>query len=496
MLPSQPKSRRRGGERSRSGCKSCKARHIKCDETRPNCRRCLIKGQVCGGYSTTIGVQQVGYSSLVSQITAYAIPFRIPGSQQDRRLFHYFCVRGADDLTGHLTSDFWTRLVLQYSHDHISVRQALVALSCAHQYYTTTEDITGSASTEATVNYSRAMRSLRKYMSAGIDQQSVSTLVPLICSVIFFSFENMQGNTESALRHLDSGIAILAHQREADSTSPNNRDHEEICLLEQMLTRLDLQASMFDDARLPLLRPTLRLESEVSAYQAFESLGNAQAELIGLQSGMLRFLMINNTFKFWSEHNLPDDVKLEKQAIEVAYTEWSRKFDQLLHAQSSRVRETLQDPAITILRIHYLTFRLLLSHSFPHDPAVFSGPSKSTSHHTLNEILDLIESITRARGAGSRSVGAEAGIIPPLFLVIAKCTDHAIFKRALDLLLSMSGSREGMFNSRVIAEIAMHFASQHQTPPGPVALEWQATDVFEERVNGLTGVARNLGIVP
>lgn len=455
-----------------------------------------MRGQVCGGYSTTIGHQQVGYSSAVSQkITAYAIPFRIPGSQQDRRLLHYFCVRGADDLSGHLASDFWTRLVLQYSHDHISVRQAVIALSRAHQYYTTTEDIASSVSTDATVNYSRAMRSLRKYMSASIDHKNVSALVPLICSVIFFSFENMQGNTEAALRHLNSGIAILAHRRESDGLTPNNRDSEEIGSLERMLTRLDLQASMFDDARLPLLTPILSLGSTASTFEKFESLGNAQAELTGLQSCMLRFLISNNTFKFWPEHNLPDDVKLEKQAIEVAYTEWKIKFDHLLHSQSARVRETPQDPATTILRIHYLIFRLLLSHSLPYDPSVFSGSPKSTRHRTLNEVLDLVESISRARGATSRSVGTEAGIIPPLFLIMVKCTDPAIFKRALELLLNMSGSREGMFDSRVVAEIAMRFAAQHQTPPGTVALEWQAADAFEERVNGLAGVAQNLGII-
>ncbi|KAH7401391.1 hypothetical protein BKA66DRAFT_436536 [Pyrenochaeta sp. MPI-SDFR-AT-0127] len=36
--------------RSRGGCKSCKKRKRKCDETRPSCRACLSKGTSCGGY--------------------------------------------------------------------------------------------------------------------------------------------------------------------------------------------------------------------------------------------------------------------------------------------------------------------------------------------------------------------------------------------------------------------------------------------------------------
>ncbi|KAL6912901.1 hypothetical protein ACHAPO_007595 [Fusarium lateritium] len=36
--------------RSRSGCTTCKAKHTKCDETRPECLRCVHKGVKCGGY--------------------------------------------------------------------------------------------------------------------------------------------------------------------------------------------------------------------------------------------------------------------------------------------------------------------------------------------------------------------------------------------------------------------------------------------------------------
>ncbi|KAI3317260.1 hypothetical protein HD806DRAFT_551001 [Xylariaceae sp. AK1471] len=485
MSPSRPNPIRKGGQRSRRGCRTCKARHIKCDEARPGCQRCLQMGLACGGYSTTDGDQRLINFMNASPITAYAIPFRIPGSQQDRRLLHYFCVRGADDLSGHLSSDFWTRLVLQYSHHYVSVRQAVVALSCAHQNYTTADDICSSSPADAMAQYSRAMRSLRKYMSAGIDsKEAVSAVVPLICSVIFFCFENTQGNTEAALQHLNSGVAILVRHKENEKRTQNDEDRENVDLLEQILTRLDLQASMFDDGLKTL------------AFSIFKTIDNAQADLTRLQSWMLQFLISNNIFKFWSENDLPDDAKLEKKAIEKAYTEWNDKFDRLLHTQKSQVGKTLQDTdSITILRIHYYIFQLLLSNNFPYDPSVFSGSSESANSYTLNKILDLVESTPQARGDRSRSLGAETGIIPPLFLIVMKCTDPVIFNRALTLLLNTKGSREGLFNSHVVAEIAMRFASQSQTPPGTVALEWQAGDAIEKAVDGLRGVAKNLGVI-
>ncbi|KAK1995108.1 hypothetical protein LX36DRAFT_751324 [Colletotrichum falcatum] len=56
MVPSKnPKSviRTRTGlsPRSRSGCVTCKAKHLKCDETRPACQQCTRKGIKCGGFA-------------------------------------------------------------------------------------------------------------------------------------------------------------------------------------------------------------------------------------------------------------------------------------------------------------------------------------------------------------------------------------------------------------------------------------------------------------
>lgn len=40
--------------RSRSGCLTCKRRHRKCDETRPDCLQCLGQGIQCEGYNVVL----------------------------------------------------------------------------------------------------------------------------------------------------------------------------------------------------------------------------------------------------------------------------------------------------------------------------------------------------------------------------------------------------------------------------------------------------------
>ncbi|KAI0467761.1 hypothetical protein F4859DRAFT_224484 [Xylaria cf. heliscus] len=522
MLVSQPKAKRKGGPRSKGGCGKCKARHVKCDETKPHCRRCLEIGKACDGYSAAAPNNKAPTALTAPPIAEYAIPFRIPGSQQDRRLLHYYCVQGADSLSGHLSSEFWTRLVLQHSHDHLPVRQAVVALSCAHQYYVTAHHSGAIVPADAMVHYNKAMRSLRKYMSAGIDKkEEVSVVVPLICSVLFFCFENTQGNTEAAIRHLNSGIAILARQKEQGQAVPSNYRYEHLDLLEKMLARFDLQASMFDDTRPPLTRMAPVVGPETSAPDTFKTIDDAQADLTRLQSTMLQFLISNNPFKFCPEHELPEKLKLEKQAIEEAYTRWIEKLNRSNHDKSTpfterndyypgsdgtgtrseeegysvQVLESAQDPVIAILLIHYYVFRLLLAANFPYDPSVFNGPSNSENANMLNNVLDLIESTPQAQGAGNRSLEVETGIVAPLFLVVMKCTDPAIFKRAFGLLSGLRGRREGMFDSRVLAEISLRIMSQYDISRKSAALEWQAGNALDESVDGLDGLAKNLGIM-
>ncbi|KAL5599098.1 hypothetical protein FOVSG1_006910 [Fusarium oxysporum f. sp. vasinfectum] len=42
---------RKGSKKVRTGCITCKVRKIKCDETRPCCRRCTNTGRNCDGYA-------------------------------------------------------------------------------------------------------------------------------------------------------------------------------------------------------------------------------------------------------------------------------------------------------------------------------------------------------------------------------------------------------------------------------------------------------------
>ncbi|KXJ96286.1 hypothetical protein Micbo1qcDRAFT_210589 [Microdochium bolleyi] len=181
--------------------------------------------------------QAVSSASASRSFRSYAISYRVSGNQADRQLLHYFCVWLASEISGFLPSNFWTRMVLQRAQHELVVRQALVALSSLHRQMHTARSEGAAcvnkqinASSESGAAYHRAMRSLRRYLrnqsgESATDTQASSAvasdidghqsrIVPLICCVLFYTFESVQGNVDSALEHLAAGRAILGNNKD------------------------------------------------------------------------------------------------------------------------------------------------------------------------------------------------------------------------------------------------------------------------------------------
>jgi len=467
--------------------------------------RCSSSGRQCDqSHHSAVG----GLVRSSRSIVSYAIPFQVPGSQTDRRLLHFYCVKGAADLTGYLTSEFWTRVVLQRSQDQVAVRQAVVALSSLReQLFATGDDVSEVTPQEPLVLYNRAMRSLRKHLNAGIDaSEPRSPMAPLICCILFHCFESMRGNTTAALQHLASGISILTSRgRQAGSA-----EETDIAALAQVLYRLDLQATFFDDIRVPLFPSGI---AQVGKWDAsFSSLDEALVALTKLQNWTLRFLITNERFKpQLSEDDLPADVTQEKRSLGAAFAGWKAAFESLLRTTSASLSGQDQEPPaaaspmpdalsfggetgrkIAVIRIQFIIFTLLLASSTPDDPRVFCTPRLPQHQSAIDTMLDLAEWVVSDTEPGSVVVSAETGIVAPVFLLAMKSDDAAVVSRALNLLASYN-RREGPYDSKRVVSIAQAIAAQ-----GPelvqAPLEHRAGLCIDERIGGLDGIAKNYGL--
>ncbi|KAM0542376.1 hypothetical protein ACHAPJ_012843 [Fusarium lateritium] len=261
-------------------------------------------------------------------ISSYAIPFRVPGSQKDRRLLHYFCVQGSNDISGFLTSDFWSQTVLQESHQDQVIRQALVAMSSLHLNYITSNSGEGLVrNVDTLTQYGKALRAVRRRLGQPTDA-TLKTV--LICCIIFYCCESALGDRDAALQHLSNGLKMLmsAQQEQAGKES----EPDDMKKLSAIFERLDMQASFFEDDRSPLLIFPPWKSDETSRdpspfEERFTRLEDAQESLIRLQAWLYHFVNKNAHLHNEPKESLPSLLLQEREALMQGYTAWGKALD-------------------------------------------------------------------------------------------------------------------------------------------------------------------------
>jgi len=424
--------------------------------------------------------------------------------------------------------------VLQSSHDEPVVRQALVVLSSLHLEYVMTDphSVKGSTSAEdvnkeTLIQYNKALRLLRKYLG-GRERPSIK--VALICCTLFHCFESTRGNTGAALDHLRNGLMILG-EAQTPRVHPSCMawdSPEDMEKVTQVFSRLDLQATIFDDSRTPSLMLTSADERSGTtpcvATVVFSDLEEAHVTLIKLQNWLFRLLTTNIKYKFWPQEQLPAFIVEEKHNLEEQYKRWSQTFEEFMKQQQLQDepdkwrgnhadQKSIQEGA-SALRIHYRITQMLLLASLPEDQTIFG----SSPNPAAEEIIDLAETFlarTRDRNATAaaaqtphRNFSSETGIIAPLFLLAMKCSDVHVCEKAV-ALLAASHRREGLYDAQMVVGIVERMTRlkergqaarlmSRQTATGmpaeDISLEYWGAEVINEATGGVEGIAKTLNI--
>lgn len=212
---------RRRTPKVKTGCKTCKIRHVKCDETKPNCNRCSSTGRNCDGYAPI-------KEDFKIQIWSHA---HTPGPYNATRAFADFgdnvrylefyhrCARRS--LSSHFDNDFWSKIVLQMAHSESAVRHALVALGflCQSEHgsmkharakFAVDEDYRFVLS-----QYNKAVRALVSRMT----DTAHSCEVALVTCLLFVCMEYLRGNYHTAFTHMKNGLGIITERQEENATA-------------------------------------------------------------------------------------------------------------------------------------------------------------------------------------------------------------------------------------------------------------------------------------
>ncbi|KAH8808483.1 hypothetical protein F5884DRAFT_821808 [Xylogone sp. PMI_703] len=203
----------------KSGCITCKARRVKCDETKPQCIRCQKFGRVCDGYATEQPqrITVVPLQPRVPPFPLYIPRLSIRTTEMENMYFQYFCEVVSHQLPGFYEASFWTRTVPQEALYVPPIRYAAIAIACLSRgledaaqadslKMNIVQDVNREQGEHAAVLFARAIRALNVHISASGGAQMRTAL---IACILFVCFETLQGSFSSSIQQTYGGLKLL-----------------------------------------------------------------------------------------------------------------------------------------------------------------------------------------------------------------------------------------------------------------------------------------------
>ncbi|ETN42028.1 uncharacterized protein HMPREF1541_03967 [Cyphellophora europaea CBS 101466] len=205
--------------RSRHGCKTCKIRRVKCDETRPSCNKCVQTGRKCDGPLTERIIINYGHqhvnapTSVTNQSLTTTNPVHKPFTNPDEaRAFEYFVHRAAPALAGSLDSYFWMTLLPRLSQSSQAIRKVVLAISTLYEHPLTdayrSDGIHYSTWQHRAMTWYRESLSLALQPQTAIDEKQQLEFSMLSC-LLFASVEIQHANVQTTLTLLRQGYRLI-----------------------------------------------------------------------------------------------------------------------------------------------------------------------------------------------------------------------------------------------------------------------------------------------
>ncbi|KAH6687894.1 hypothetical protein F5X68DRAFT_206471 [Plectosphaerella plurivora] len=217
---STPKAnlKRPGYRKVKTGCRTCKTRRIKCDELKPQCRRCLSTGRVCDGYEAIASATaRPKASAAVLLGPRLLLPRRDP---VEIRSYRYFLEVASPSMAGFFNYDFWLHEIPRMSHADPAIWHAVVSLGAAYELFSRAADPSLSTSAAA----------LRQLVLAQVNQSIQSLVQPsarhndrsraLAAGILFTHISTIQGRHAEAMVHLSSSRRLLTELSHALTQKP------------------------------------------------------------------------------------------------------------------------------------------------------------------------------------------------------------------------------------------------------------------------------------
>lgn len=420
-------------------------RRIKCDETKPACSKCLTSGRSCDGYGILIKTSPTSKNSSLASLDVHC-----HRSERENRGFDYFRHKAVSELMGFDTkSEFWSHVVLQFSEASSAVFRAVMSLSSLHEIIYG-EPRTGSFLEDRLSFLRQYNKAIRQLCSRHTAQPIQFTLT---CCILFICLENLRGDYDAALLHLEKGLEVL---KEWDVQEIDSGEVEARNVISRVFQRLDMQATTFLDSRQPRYEVSPRggtLEQTEKKALVIVDLQQARTVLDVLVSRLFYIVTArsNHQHPSWSIENeyLPARKPL-LHGLSTKFADWKSAFDLFSLQESPKwQREELQ--LSVLLALHHRTTSLMLDIRLDTDTdGIYRGVPRDAE---WENIIGICESMINSMSAPKPSFSVDVGLIAPLYFTAMQANNTRTCQRAIELLYRIKW-KEGFWDAGTAARIA------------------------------------------
>ncbi|KAJ3496682.1 hypothetical protein NLG97_g2478 [Lecanicillium saksenae] len=331
----------------KTGCATCRARRIKCDEGKPVCRRCVFSKRQCGGYMDQPPPQYVSNSCCSSPSSTGSDLVAQPGngmsaiyqvaSSFEQQMFHRFRTETVLQVGCVFDMQFWLMDVPQAAQAHRPLWHASVALAAlsgsrtnpADSMYLFADAAMDGLTSFVMQHYHAAIRELIPLSNPSGDAPSFENQqVLLMTNVLLLGLASMQGNQRDAAMFSRHSLTLFNDwrfwQRQDNWKTSSQGAMLSVAPLTALMYRLQSQEIADRLQRPDWLVTDFGQYTKLPSATPFASMTEAYRELQPILAGLNlvvkeRLLRPHTDFKLPTpEHCL---------AFRYAFTAWKAKYD-------------------------------------------------------------------------------------------------------------------------------------------------------------------------
>ncbi|KAL3468032.1 hypothetical protein BJX64DRAFT_83320 [Aspergillus heterothallicus] len=454
-MPPQ-KRRRKYAKRSLTGCRTCRARHIKCDEAPVVCNNCTSTGRTCDGYDLA--------RLPVQRLTLALEPEIAPRlgwltTADEKRCFSYFMNCSIPNLSALFDRPLWHKLAMQMSHVDRAVYHAANMLGALHEdseqneMRNSGENLDSPRHRFALEQASRSFEILHRRQASNDPQLRE---VMLLCCLLFIISDLLLGRYDNALEHLRGGLRILqeAQQQQRQPQCISEIDHG----LVHMFQRLDIEYSHFGPGK-PFFFSSDELYDDWLERRPLHTLDDVCDSMSRLLNLGIPFLA-----KCWP---------LSAADVRADYFDLHRTQERLL-SLNYKLRDRIQElcnrpyPTLSYSEQRGIALSMLqcLSQILGIKTCLIDGPLPASWTPEFVALLAAHQDFL-AKFSERPTITLDYGIVPGLY-VVTKCPHYLVRLQAIEILLSWP-HREAVVDSNIVASLALE----------TLRVEMRATDRLE-----------------